>query len=308
MPEGDDLNQLVTATATRLRLVSADFADAAADVRARNLSDEVERALAKVHPGQRRNFLQALTDKFPSWDGELRVTPTQSAAQSPTDQRELSDPTFLVTRLCALASKIPAEGRKAIAERLREAGVIPQAATLPWSDDLVAGLTTKLQLGGQRKIDPARVFELATLLVEFSLGLHQLVGTAWRTLAPSTDNKHRPGSLQNVMGKFIAGDPQVNRTQVATEVDRMRQLIASVLAAVGEAGRQIARGQVERFSPAEIRNAAAREKTMLTSIEATCWKKYLQLWDSMDEAAIEKEIRDTIAKYAESLLRLGASR
>jgi hypothetical protein len=300
-------SQQVTAAANRLRLVASDFAEASPEERRRYFMEEIDRALAVMPPAQRRDFLKSLEERFPAWNSVIEPAPDAAsgaaAAQSPTDERELRDPALLVKRLCALAPQLTPEAKRGLAEQLRNAGVISQAAILPWSDELIAGLTSRLQLGEQRKIDPAKVFELTTLLVEFTCGLHQLVGTAWRTLAPAADIKYRPGSVQTAMGKYLTGDKSVPREALAQEVEKMRQLVASILAAVGEAGRKVARSQFERFAPVEIRNAAEHEPGFLVGVEAKCWRKYLELWNSMDEADIERNIRDTIANFAQSLLK-----
>src|SRR5262249_44971789 len=145
----------------------------------------------------------------------------------------------------------------------------------------------------------ARVLELATVLSEFTMKLHQLVGATWRLVAPTSDVKYRPGSVQNAMGRFVSEDPGMTRAQVSQEVDRLRELVAALIAGVGEVGRKFAGTYNARFAPSEIKVAANAERgPMFVKDEVKYWRKYVELWDTLDEATIEKEIRDAIATVA----------
>ena len=316
---GDNKSNRVTAVANRLKMVQADFADAPPEQRRRFLGDEIERALASIVPAERAAFLAELQSRFPAWDqasggAAAPISPSSgpatggapapSASASATDQRELQDPSFLVARLCELAPKLSEQAKEALLARLRQAGAVTSTPDAPWSDEQSKQLRAKLAVGDQKKTDPGRVIELATVLAEFAANLHQLVGTAWRTLAPTTDVKHRPGSLQNAMGRFVAGDASMTRPQLAQEVERLRQLVASLIAGVGQVGRQFAHTYNARFAPAEIKSAAANEPGgLFAGAEKKCWLKYVELWDSRDEAVIEKEIRDTIVTFAETVMK-----
>src|SRR3712207_1751961 len=94
----------VAAVASRLRLVQIDFADQGEQVRREYLSDEIERALADLVPADRLAFLQELQGRFPTWDANVetdaRPPAAAAAAGRPSfDEKELRDPSFLVTRL-----------------------------------------------------------------------------------------------------------------------------------------------------------------------------------------------------------------
>ena len=73
---------------------------------------------------------------------------------------------------------------------------------------------------------------------------------------------------------------------------------------MGQAGRQFAARHLARFSPAEIEALASLEGGgFLVGKEAKCWRKYTELADALSEAAIENEITETIANYAENLMK-----
>jgi hypothetical protein len=59
-----------------------------------------------------------------------------------------------------------------------------------------------------------------------------------------------------------------------------------------------------RFSPHEIEALAAMEGGgFLVGKDTKCWRKYVELADALNEAAIENEIMETIANYAENLMK-----
>jgi DNA primase len=299
----DKTVQLVAATSNRLRLVQVDFADQGPDVRREYLSEEIERALSAVVPDQRQPFLAALMEQFPSWDArvELQLRKDDTTERSLTDARELQDPNFLVARLIDCAAKLGGGERKVLVERLKEAGLasITEGA---WPAEAEAALRQELRLPGEH-VDPARTLQLVGMASDFALRLDQLVWGAWQKVSPkSTVRRDKP--LQQTLKAFITGSQDVPRGQVATDLEKLRQLIASLISSVGQAGRQFASRHLARFSPSEIEALASMEGGgFLVSKDVKCWKKYKELADAMTEVAIENEITETIANYAENLMK-----
>jgi hypothetical protein len=304
----DKVSQLVAATANRLRMVQADFSDQAAEARKEYLSEEIERALASVVPEDRRRFLTELMAQFPSWDTRVEVAlrKDESTDRTRTDEKELQDPNFLVARLINRAATLSEGERRILTERLREAGLVAvSAGGLP--EEAAAALRQNLRLTPEKDIDPTRVLELVAMLADFACRLDQLVWNAWRKISPRSEIR-RGESLQSNIRECVSGSPDVPRGQVAGDLERLRQLIASLVSAVGQSGRQFASRHLARFSPVEIEALASMESGgFLVSKEVKCWRKYTELADALNEAAIENEIMDTIATYAESLMR-GLSR
>ena len=112
------------------------------------------------------------------------------------------------------------------------------------------------------------------------------------------------GDLRQVGGKYLGGDPEVSIVQVNQIVDRMRQLLAGILTAIGPAGRSFSKQHLSRFSPDAIKDAASSEPGgMFVTQEQKCWRKYTELAAELNEDAIELEIQDAIARYAEDLMR-----
>jgi len=300
-----DVSRLVAATVNRLRLIQVDFADQPQDMRENYLSDEVEHALAKLLPDQRPAFLKELKERFPTWDGQVDVTgPShQSPTQSAADAKEMQDYTFLVSRLVQMAPTLTEEQRKTAIARLKDAGLTDQkAGPEEWPAAPAKALKAKLLLTDKDKIDASRVLELNAELIAFLVSLDQLVWATWKQVAPKSDLK-RPSAIQRTCGRFAAGDTDVSKTQIAADVDRLRQLTAGLISAIAQTGNLFAQRHVSKFSVANIEAYADKVPGMLVSKEVKCWRQFKELATAMDVQTIEKEIQDAIAEYTETLIK-----
>jgi hypothetical protein len=311
--QSTDISRLVAATVNRLRLIQVDFADQPPDVRENYLSDEVEHALAKLLPDQRAVFVEELKARFPTWDGQVVVTgPSQqttgqAAVQSAADARDLQDYLFLIARLTKLAPTLTEEQRKTAIARLKDAGFVEgTAGPGEWPAQPAKALRARLQLTDKDTLDATRLLELAGELVAFATSLDQLVWATWKQVAPRSDLK-RPGLIQRSCGRFAAGDTDISRTQIAADVDRLRQLTAGLISAIAQAGNLFAQRHVSKFSVANIEAYADKMPGMLVSKEVKCWRQFKELATAMDVQTIEKEIQDAIAEYTETLIK-GRSR
>ena len=306
-----DRTRLVATTANRLRLIQVDFADDSPEVRAGYLADEVQRAVGKLPPDQRPAFIDELKARFPTWDGQVGLgAPAQSAAptQSAMDARELRDPSFLATRLIELAPTLIEEQKRALAARLAEVGLIQSGGGPDWPAAPLKALRTKLALTDADNLDAARTLELLSELVALTNSLDQLVWSTWKQVATKSTLK-RQNPLQRTMARFAAGDQDVARANVTQDVEKLRQLTASLVAAIGQIGRQFMQRHLHKFQPDEIQALVQSEKAggMFVSEEVKCWRKYKELSRALDEATVESEIQSAIAEYAETLIK-GLSR
>jgi len=298
-----NISQIVTATANRLRMVQVDFSDQTAEARREYLSEEIERALSSVVPDQRQEFLRALMEQFPSWDArvEVQLRKEDTTDRTLTDARELQDPNFLVARLIDRAAALGEGERKVLVERLKEANlaVVSQGA---WPEEAAAALRQALRLT-EPTLDPVRTLELVGVLSDFAMKLDQLVWSTWRAIAPRAEIR-QGRKLQQTVKSFITGSQDVPLGQVTGDLERLRQLIAAMISAIGQAGRQFASRHLSRFAPAEIEALASLESGgFLVSKDVKCWRKYRELAESLNEAAIENEITETIANYAEMIIK-----
>ena len=143
-------------------------------------------------------------------------------------------------------------------------------------------------------------------LVAFASSLDQLVWATWKQVAPKSDMK-RPTPVQRSCAKFVSGDPEISRTQVAADVDRLRQLCAGLISAIAQAGNLFAQKHVGKFSVANIETYADKMPGMMVGKEVKCWRQYKELATAMDVQTIEIEIQNAIAEYTETLIK-GRSR
>ncbi len=311
MPETtDDKLRRVTATANRLRLLQIDFADENAAVRRKFLSEEIERALSAIVPGERKAFLDELMSRFPTWDPNVELAPPeeQTAVYSPTDQQELQDPSFLVTRLTDLVPLLSEEDKQALIERLREAGLVEPEAQPDMPEQAMKALTSELQLPENQPIDTTRLLNLVGQLVRFAQSLDQLAWETWKRMAPRSAIG-RPARLRTTMRQFVAGDREVTYDQVNQSLESLRRLVASLISAVGQAGRRVAANCIKRLSPSEIALLVKTEsgglwKSLIQkSPDAKCWEKYVELAGQITEDSMEREIVEAIAASAEQLMK-----
>lgn len=294
-PDGDR----VTAVANRLRLLQMDFADQSEADRRGYLNEELGRTLAGLPPSERRAFLEQLDARFPTWDENVRLESRPAAAARPAfDEKELNDASFLVTRLIAVAHGLPPEQRAAVTARLREAGLAPAGAGPSWPEAQANDLRAKLKANPAEPIDPTRVLELLTQLVEVICSLDQIVWNTWRDIAPQSDLR-RPAVLQKTTARFVAGDQDVPRGQVSQDVGKLRQLIAALIAAMAQGGR-FAVQHFKGLAPDEIKVLVG---TKGWNLEEKYWRRYVDLAGQMDHIAIQDAIRQEVAKYVEALIR-----
>ncbi|MCD6303460.1 MAG: hypothetical protein J7M21_00685 [Planctomycetes bacterium] len=293
----------VTATANRLRMVQVDFADQPPEVRREYLNEELERAISSVVPEQREAFLRRLMEQFPAWDArvDVQLRKAETTERTQTDARELKDPNFLVARLIDLAGDLDDDERKVLVERLKEAH-LATVSTGAWPEEAEQQLRRHMRLPDE-PLDARRLLEAVGMLADFAMRLDQLVWSTWRQIAPRATVR-QDKKLQQTLKAFLTGSEDVPRGQVAADLEKLRQLIASLIAAVGQAGRQFAARHLSRFSPTEIEALASMESGgFLVSKEVKCWRKYTELADALSEASIENEITETIANYAENLMK-----
>lgn len=313
MPEmTDEKLKRVTALANRLRLVQTDFGDENAEVRRKFLSDEIERAVSAIVPGERKAFLEELMTRFPTWDpmGELMPAESETADLSAVQEQAVEDPALLGARLVELAPTLSDEEKQALIEQLRQAGLFPGGQN-DWPKTAAEALASELQLSGQDSVHGGRLLELVVLLVRLAQSLEQLAWETWKRMAPRSTIR-RPARLQGTMRRFVRGDADLTSGQIADDVNQLRRLLAALISAVARAGRRVGAAQFKTLSPSEIRLLVKTEsggglKSLIQkSPDAKCWEKYVELAGQITEESIEREIIEAIVSSAEGLMTTGS--
>lgn len=286
--------------ASRLRLIQANFADDPSSVRQGYLVEEIERALKTVSPTRRRAYLDSLAERFPAWEG------VRSTAQSDVQVRSaLLTPEEMVAGLIELAPTLSPEARASFASQLAAAGLVIKETSTPGLE-LTPEIHKKLGLPPGKPLQIERSVKLLVITAELALALDQLAWALWRQLAPKSAVR-KEAEFNRLIGPYLAGDAEVSTTQLTQVVEKTRRLIAGLIGAVGRAGASYAKRYSARLSPEVLEDWAKMEKKFTESLEAACWRKFLQqAKEHASEPAIENEIQEAIAKTAENLI-LGRS-
>ncbi|MHC4583111.1 MAG: hypothetical protein ACYS3N_01195 [Planctomycetota bacterium] len=294
----------VLETANRLHLIQVDFADESEQARMDYLCEEIERALKIVLPEERNEFLQRLQERFPI--GNIATLPMlkeqEDKSISVTDKTKLQDVDFLVHSLLEIFPKLPANQKESITKRLQQIGSDSQVR-VNYSDESIGKLRNKLQLGDKPDFDTDRLAELIVLLANFVYKLEPLVWNTWRQLSPRSSIR-RSSELKKTIGQFLSNDSNISQEHVENELKELQQLTAAVITAIGRVGSQFAKHHLAKFSPSEISSLVKMEhRSVLVSHEVKCWRKFLELSDTLNEDSIEMEITKAIVNYVESLVK-----
>ena len=294
----------------RLRMLQASFADDDAAARRDYIAEELEREIREIPASRRKAYLEALAERFPGW--ESATVPADELVPEAAPIVD-SSPESLVMQLTALAGTLSDADRREMADRLQEAGfalTVTLSAASQETDDIPAELQKKLSLDPNQALDRKRAMRLVAVLIDLVVTMDQVAWNVWKNLAPNSRVRRDPGptgDLRKVAGPFLVGDPEVSTAQVTQLLDKTRQLIAGLLAAVGATGEAFARQYLTRFSPQSIKEAADAEPGFFIGPEQRCWRKYTQLFNDVSGVTIENEIANAIVKYTEDLI-LGGGR
>jgi len=291
---------------TRLRMLQASFADDDAAARRDYLAEEIERNVREIPASRRRAHLEALAERFPEWGNassveEEIVEPEPAPAAGPS-------PATLAAQLVELASTLSEDEREDITNQLLSVGLAARVSsgTAPQeSEEVPPELQKKLALDPNQTLDRKRAIRLVAVLIDLVVTMDQVAWNVWKNLAPNSRVRRDPGptgDLRKLAGPFIIGDPEVSTAQVTQLLDKTRQLIAGLLAAVGATGEAFARQYLTRFSPRSIKEAADAEPGFFIGPEQKCWRKYTELFNEVSGVTIENEIANAIVKYTEDLI------
>lgn len=301
----------------RLRAIQASFADDPPEERRRYLVEEVERALQGLAEAERPARLRSLAELFPVWD----APPEPPSESGPAPRPRADTPEDLTRRLISLAPLLSGPGRATVARQLASAGFelptaegaapsAPMQARATTATEVPAELQKRLGIEPDQELNLDRAVRLVAVLVEFAVTLDHLGWSVWKNIAPDSIVRREPGAtgdFRKLAGPYLTGDPEVSTTQISQSIDKARQLVAGLIAAMGATGETFARQFLTRFSPSEIKSAAEAESGFFLGPEQKCWRRYVALFSETSGVAIEKEIAQIVANYTENLIT-GAGR
>jgi hypothetical protein len=296
----DEPSSWAATLGNRLKYLQANLADETPENRQNFIEEELSRALQAIPSSRRGLYLDALAERFPSWElATVNVgSPVAITERSPDE---------IVKAFLELAPQLSGEQRENIKQRLAALGFVV-LSNKPLEGDALTDVQAKLKMGADDPIDPQRLGKLFAALADVMLTLDQLSWNLWRSAAPRSAIRRDTsmGDLRLLMRRSLSGDAEASAAQVQKQLEATRQLIAGLLAGLGPAGKNFARRYQQRYSPDAIREAVRAEGGaggLFANAEAKCWKKYTDLAQEITDASIENDVQEAVVKYAEDLIR-----
>lgn len=292
--------QWAEAAARRLSYLQASLAEETVETREARLAEEINSQLKSLPGDRRAAAVEALAERFPTW--QMATVSFDSASAAPSPQT----PDELVEALCSVAPLLSPERRAAIGERLARAGLARDTGRVI-DGEALAEVQRKLKLQPADTIDPQRLGRLFAVLAEMAVTLEQLAWNVWRTIAPRSQLRRDSmmPELRVMLRRSLTGESEASSSQVYQQIERSRRLIAGLLASLDAVGRGFAQNYQSRFSPEAIREAVRSEGKpgLFDNPEARAWQRYTERSSQLSTGAIENEIREHLVRLTEELAR-----
>ena len=207
--------------ASRLRLLQISCADQPSSERQKFIAEEIERALKDVLPEKRKLYLEALGERFPSWEGsQINNGNTQQTEAVP------DDPEVLLSRFLKLLPSLSNEQKEQFKEKLKSAGLVSESKA-GGNASLSKELSVKLSVAEDQAIDVDRIAKLLVALINWMVALDQPIWKVWKQIAPSSNVRREGGVIDDFRsqaGKYLGGDPDISIDQFATTLEQSRKL------------------------------------------------------------------------------------
>jgi hypothetical protein len=197
----------------RLKYLQANLADETPENRQTFLEEELRRALQAVPSSKRGLYLDALAERFPSWELATVAVNTPAAITQRT-------PDEIVRDFLDLAPKMSGEQREDMKQKLAALGFIV-TSNKPIDGDALTDVQAKLKLGPDDPIDPQRLGKLFAALADVMLTLDQLAWNLWRSAAPKSTIRRdtSQGDLRMLIRRSIGGDAEASAAQVQKQLE-----------------------------------------------------------------------------------------
>ncbi len=298
----EDELKWATQTAAQLRFLQADCVDVDPTEREHYLHDEIRRSLKDVVREKHPQYMQALAEQFPTGEGGGEARPASNGHAAPA---ELT-PEELLAQMVKIAPLLPRRKLQEFGLELQKAGYL-ELQTTALVDAPPEELLKRFPMDPLAQVDLQRLYRLVIALADFVLSLDQLGWNLWKAMAPRSQIRRDAtfnGDLRKAGARYLSGDTEVSIGQITQIIDRLRQLVAGLMGSIGPAARSFSQRHLSRFGPDAIKDLAAAEGGgMFANAEQKNWRKYVQLAKDLNEDAVEAEMVDCVARYAEGLMR-----
>jgi len=294
-----------TEVAAALRLILASGAEEDPGRRAQQMEEQVRRALHDVPPAQRARHLERLAGHFPT--GYSAMEPARSG-EAPAAPSAPGTPDDLLRIVTAAWSTFSEAQRDELRDKLAAVGIAAPAEAAP-SDGATVDFSEvrgRFGLTAAESVVPGRLARLCVQQMECLAKLDQLAWATWKNLAPRSGLKRdtSQGDLRLLVRRYVKGDADITDLQLAQQIERTRALIASMLGSMAQIGRGYSKRFQTRYAPEAIQDVVKMEGgSGWTGLETKCWRKYIELAVEVNEATIQNEMQEIVAKYVEDLAR-----
>lgn len=300
----DELKRHILRAASRLRMVQAGFADEGEQQQQEYLGGELDELLKTMAPAEQQAFLAGLLEHFsPSMRAGVPGRAADGREQTACEAGPSLDSDALIDALTRALPTLSDVQKRSLIKALGQDVMHPSGSAAVASVEAAKRLRASLQTHGESELREDKVVELTSLLVEFVTRLEPLIAGVWGKVSPRSSI--RPSrNFRKAAGGFLE-EEGVPVTAVAQELTVLLQFVTAVVAGVGHAGDEFANRWSSLLSPEAISTVAEMKKGgLLKTREAKCWEQYcVQAEEHLSRDSIEKELREAIGRYAESVLK-----
>lgn len=289
--------------ASKLRLIMSTCADETADNRQAYIEEHIRQRLEEVPPAKRTLYLDELATKFPIGQTAFTAAAIPAAAAGPVPTDNVDEFLRVMDRAAARWSDADKEKVRA---RLATLGVVDRSVGGGLEQHAVE-LKQRLALAPNEEVAAAKLAKLCIQQAEFYAKLDQLAWNTWKILAPKSALRRDTalGDSRSLVRRYLRGDAEPSDLLLAQQIERTRQLIAVLLGSISQISRGFVKRYQTRYSPEAVRDLVKIEGggSLLTSVEARCWRKYSDLAAEINENALQTEMQEVVVKYVEELMR-----
>ena len=225
----------------------------------------VRRQIAPVAAKERQKYLRALSARFPlSTLAQPNHRESAAPAGPPTGEQWLEG-------FDAIKDELTDAQKAALLEKLRHAGFIP--ATPPAAVAGISAPPALITLVGKDSLDLERASQLVETTFDATRMLDSSFRRVWAGLAEygKTEAGLPRESLDEIMRRYLAGDPDVPKVVLKTRMEATTKLIPLVIIALKEAWDSMQK-QVANCLPEEIQSRVKKG----WGYESDCWKEYVR--------------------------------
>jgi len=284
--------------ARRLSYLQAALAEETTETRESRLATEISRALQAVPGDKRRSYLDALAERFPTW--QMATVSFATASAAPTPQT----PDEVVAALLGIAGQLTPERRAVIADQLAKVGLVKETSRVV-DGEAFGEIQKRLRLSPGDIIDPQRLGRLFALLADLASTLDQLGWNVWKAVAPRSSLRRDPlvPELRVLLRRSLVGEAEASSTQVFQQIEKTRQLVSAMLASLDVVGRDFAQSFHAHYSPEAIKEAVRAEGKpgLFNNPDARAWQCYAERTTRLSASIIETEIREHLVRSTEEL-------